>query len=235
MTRPSDLPRMVRVFSLVLVIGLLPLAIGTVAIQRQSTRAERRELDRALVADAHSGSADLASYFERARAVALLTAVNPVFQDFYSAPGTPQTRTRTAAPEFRRVNASLAYLEQLYPRALGEAAFIDHRGFENARVVRDRPALPADLGGDESVNPFFHPTFAVGVGRVYQATPYVSDDTHEWVISNSTVVPHLRGPNTEMVHFEITLESLRQALARERGYQLLVVDRAPAESSSTRK
>ena len=145
MSRASGLPRMARVFSLVLLTGLLPLAIGAVALQRQSTRSDRRELDRALVADAHSGSADLSSYFERARAVALLTAVNPVFRDFYASPGTPQMKTRTAAPEYRRLNAALAYLQRLYPIALGEACFIDHRGFENARVVHGRPAPPSEL------------------------------------------------------------------------------------------
>jgi signal transduction histidine kinase len=216
---------MVRVFVLVLAIGLLPLAIGAVALQRQSTQADRRELDRTLLTDAHSGSADLSAYFERARAVALLTAVNPVFRDFYASPGTPQTNSRTASPEFGRLNAALAYLQKLYPAALGEACFIDHRGFENARVVRGHPAPLADLSATENLNPFFHPTFAVGVGQVYQAAPYLSPDTHEWVISNSTVVPHLHEPNTAIVHFEITIESLRQALAREQGHHLLVVNR----------
>jgi len=224
-SRVSGLPQMARVFSLVLLVGLLPLAIGAAAIQRQSTRSDKRELDRALVADAHSGSADLAAYFERARAVALLTAVNPVFRDFYTAPGTPQAKTRTAAPAYRRLNAALAYLERLYPTALGEASFIDHRGFENALVVHGHPAGPADLSPDESVNPFFHPTFAVGVGKVYQASPYVSPDTHEWAISNSTVVPGLPAPTTAMVHFDISIESLREALAREQGHHLFVVDR----------
>jgi signal transduction histidine kinase len=216
---------MVRVFVLVLAIGLLPLAIGAVALQRQSTQADRRELDRTLLTDAHSGSADLSAYFERARAVALLTAVNPVFRDFYASRGTPQTNSRTASPEFVRLNAALAYLQKLYPTALGEACFIDHRGFENARVVRGHPARLADLSATENLNPFFHPTFAVGVGQVYQAAPYLSPDTHEWVISNSTVVPHLHEPNTAIVHFEITIESLRQALAREQGHHLLVVNR----------
>jgi signal transduction histidine kinase len=123
------------------------------------------------------------------------------------------------------LNTALAYLERLYPKALGEACFIDHRGFENACVVRGHPARTADLSPNESLNPFFHPTFAVGVGKVYQAAPYLSPDTHEWVISNSTVVPHLE-PNRAIVHFEITIDSLRQALAREEGHHLLVVDRA---------
>jgi signal transduction histidine kinase len=217
---------MVRVFVLVLAVGLLPLTIGALAIQRQSTRSDRRDLDRALIADANSGSADMASYFERARAVALLTSVNPVFREFYESPGSPQTKTRTASPEFRRLNAALAYLEKLYPAALGEASFIDHQGFENARVVRGVPAAPAVLSKNEIVNRFFHPTFAVGVGQVYQAAPYLSPDTHRWVISNSTVVPHLKAPKAAIVHFEITIESLRRALAREKGHHLLVVDRA---------
>ena len=51
---------MARVFMIVLAIGLVPLAIGAVAIQRQSLRDKKETLDHALTADAYTGSADLA-------------------------------------------------------------------------------------------------------------------------------------------------------------------------------
>jgi signal transduction histidine kinase len=210
-----------RAFLLVLAIGLVPLAVGAVAIQRQKVHDSRRTLDRALTADARAGSADLSSYFDRARAIALLTSENPVFRDFYERKG----RSRSGDPSFTRVNQALAYLQRLYPGALGEACFIDASGAENARVVRGLAARPSTLSQNESIHPFFSATFRVGVGNVYQAAPYLSPDMHVWVISNSTVVP-MSGSARAIVHFEVSVESLRRALARERGNHLLVVDRS---------
>ena len=212
---------MARVFMLVLAIGLVPLAIGAIVIQRQAAHQHQRTLDSALAADAHSGAADLQAYFDRACSIALLTAENPVLSDFY----TRHAKSIRGKHAFERVNEALANLQQLYPGALGEADFIDSAGFENARVVGGRHALPSELSRHEDVHPFFYPTFGVGVGTVYQAAPYLSPDVHEWVISNSTVVPMHAGAAQAIVHFEISLESLRGALERERGHHLVVVDR----------
>lgn len=221
MKQPTDFARMVRVFMIVLAIGLVPLAIGAVAIQRQKAREDGRTLDHALTADARSGVADLAAYFDRARSIALLTAENPVFADFYELRG----QSRIGDPRFARVNKALQYLHRLYPGALGETCFIDRSGAENARVVRGRPARPSSLSSNESVHPFFAATFRAGVGHVYQAAPYLSPDMFEWVISNSTVVPMPGDSARAIVHFEVTIESLRRALAKERGHHLVVVDR----------
>jgi signal transduction histidine kinase len=217
---------MARVFLLVLAIGLLPLAVGAIVIQRGSHAEKSETLDRALRADAQAGSADLAAYFDRARAVALLTAANPVFSDFYTLPGSQRAKIRAQGRPVQRVNGALAYLHELYPLALGEACFIDRAGFENARVVHERPARAAELSTNESVHPFFKPTFQVGHGLVYQAAPYLSPDTYEWVISNSTVITTPGGLSPAIVHFEVTIESLRRMLALELGYHLLVIDRA---------
>src|SRR5262249_2396378 len=59
----------------------------------------------------------------------------------------------------------------------------------------------------------------------YQAPPYVSPDTHQWVISNSTVVPTPDGQKHAIFHFEVTIESFRRAAAAQRTAHLLVVDR----------
>jgi signal transduction histidine kinase len=217
---------MARVFVLVLAIGLVPLAVGAIVIQRASHAEHSETLDRALRADAQAGSADLAAYFDRARAVALLTAANPVFSDFYTLPGTQRAKIRAQGRPVQDVNGALAYLQELYPLSLGEACFIDRAGFENARVVRGRPALPAELSPHEDIHPFFKATFPLGPGLVYQAAPYLSPDTHEWVISNSTVITTPAGLSPAIVHFEVSVESLRRMLALERGYHLLVIDRA---------
>jgi diguanylate cyclase (GGDEF)-like protein len=122
------------------------------------------------------------------------------------------------------VNDALNYLEKLYPDRIGEACFIDVDGPENARVVRGTRAAVGNLSPSERGNPFFAPTFALAPGRVYQAKPYVSPDTNEWVIANSTIVPSRDGVKHAMVHFEVTLDSFRrEADARSSG-PVLVVD-----------
>ena len=161
---------MALVFVLVLAIGLVPLAFGAILIQRASHADQRRTLEHALLSDAQSGSADLVAYFDRARAVALLTAANPVFADYYTLPGSQRARAPAGARAFRRVNVALAYLQELYPAALAEACFIDRAGFENARVVRGVPARRSALSPNESIHPFFSPTLQLA-GLVYQAAP----------------------------------------------------------------
>ena len=51
-------------------------------------------------------------------------------------------------------------------------------------------------------------------GQVFQAEPYVSEDTGEWVISNSTPVAGLPAGSRAIVHFEVTIESFRRQSAR---------------------
>ncbi len=126
-----------------------------------------------------------------------------------------------------QANAALAYLERLYPGAIGEACFIDRAGAENARVVRGQRAIPAELSTDESQAPFFAPTSAMRQGEVFQAKPYISPDIKEWVISNSTALPTGDGSRAAIVHFEVTIESFRRGAADvEGGYDVRLLDDA---------
>jgi diguanylate cyclase (GGDEF)-like protein len=147
------------------------------------------------------------SYFERARTIDALLAASPVFADFYRAPGTNRQKINTGGPLMNRVTAALGELETMFPGRIGEACFIDGSGAEIARVVDGTPATPAQLSSHEDENPFFAPTIAAGTGVVYQAKMYESPDTHNPVISNSTVVT--AAGHTGMVHFEIALSSFR--------------------------
>jgi methyl-accepting chemotaxis protein len=145
--------------------------------------------------------------------------------DFYGQPGGFLQKLRADGPNVRRIGDALAFLEKLYPSSIGEACVIDSGGHELARVVFGKRAAFADLSPDESGNPFFRPTFALPVGVVYQAAPYVSPDTHEWVISNSTVVPSPDGRKHAFFHFEVRIESFRRAAGASRTAHLFVVDR----------
>ncbi|GAA4607213.1 hypothetical protein GCM10023107_80280 [Actinoplanes octamycinicus] len=149
----------------------------------------------------------LDSYFERARAIDSLLAANRVFTDFYEAPGSDAEKIGAGGMPIARVNEALAYLEKMYPGRIGEACFIDSSGAEIARVVNGTPAGPEQLSEDEESNPFFAPTLALGPGQVYQGEEYESPDTHDQVISNSTVVT--AAGRVGLVHYEITLDSFR--------------------------
>jgi diguanylate cyclase (GGDEF)-like protein len=194
--------RRLPLFALIGAIALMGLAIGTAVHDREQRQAT---LDRSLASRAGNEAATLEAYFNRARSVNLLTANNPGFRQFYD-----HRVGGTRHVHLSESNEALAYLERLYPDSIGEACFIDAAGPENARVVRGVRATLAELSRDESRSTFFKPTFAMRPGEVYQARPYVSPDTKEWVISNSTLLP-TAGRKRAIVHFEVTVESFRRA------------------------
>ena len=177
-----------RLLLLVLAGAVALLAVGTgagLAGHANALTRQRQELMRR----ATEQSQVLNDYFERSRSIMLITAQNPAFAALYDLPGTRDERIRSGGAVLRQANDAMDYLEKLYPGRIGEACFIDAAGAENARVVRGERAAIDDLSPDESGNPFFRPTFALRPGQVYQARPYVSPDTNEWVLANSTVVP----------------------------------------------
>jgi diguanylate cyclase (GGDEF)-like protein len=195
---------------LLVAICLLPVGIGSGASAHSHALAA---LDGALANTASSQAQVLEDYFSRARSIDLLTANNPAFQDFYDLPGSRMAKVRAGGPVLNKVNRALGYLERLFPDSIGEACFIDRAGPENARMVRGVRATLKNLSPDESAAPFFGPTFALRHGEVYQARPYVSPDTKEWVISNSTLIPTTDGSKQAIVHFEVTIESFRKVAA----------------------
>jgi diguanylate cyclase (GGDEF)-like protein len=195
---------------LLMAICLLPVGIGSGTSAHSHAKAA---LEGALANTASAQAQVLEDYFSRARSIDLLTANNPAFRDFYALPGNRPAKVRAGGPVLDEANAALGYLEDLFPDSIGEACFIDRAGPENARMVRGVRATLEDLSPDESGAAFFAPTFALDHGEVYQARPYVSPDTDEWVISNSTLVPAPDGAKRAIVHFEVTIESFRKVAA----------------------
>jgi diguanylate cyclase (GGDEF)-like protein len=211
---------------LALVLGILLLA-GSAAFGVRERSQKRIALDHTLTNRVDEDASRVEAYFERARSIMLISAHNPAFRDFYAEGGTRLAKIKARGPAIRRSERALNYLEQLYPTSIGEACFIDRNGPENARYVRGLRASLKDLSPDESGNPFFAPTFALRPGEVFQARPYVSPDTHEWVISNSTPVPGTGFPAAAIVHFEITVESFRdEAAGVGRRFEVAILDEA---------
>jgi diguanylate cyclase (GGDEF)-like protein len=202
-----------------LVLLIIGISAGFAGHAQALTR-ERNEL----TYDAAEQAQVLNAYFARASSIILLTANSSEYRRFYTEPGDRDQRVRQGGATLDAINNSLGYLEQLYPDRIGEACFIDASGAENARTVRGERAAYADLSPDESKNPFFAPTFALTGNQVYQAKPYVSPDTGEWVVSNSTLVPMPDRSKRGIVHFEVTLDSFRREALQRSGRTVLVVD-----------
>jgi len=207
---------------LLVAICLLPVGIGSGTSAHSHAVAA---LNGALANTAAAQAQVLEDYFARAQSIDLLTANNPAFRRFYKTPGERAAKIRAGGPVLDQANEALGYLERLYPDSIGEACFIDRNGPEIARMVRGERATLADLSPDESGASFFAPTFALDHGQVYQARPYVSPDTKEWVVSNSTLMPTSDGSKRAIVHFEVTIESFRKVAARLGGqFDIVVID-----------
>ncbi len=158
-------------------------------------------------------AAAIEEYFGRARSIMLIAAQNPAFGDVGRDPNgvgpIPESTTKTASD----VRAALEYFHTLYPDSIGEVCLIDRAGFERARVVKGVQAPSSSLAPDETGSSFFLPTVAMRSGEVFQAAPYESNDTHEWVISNSTPLANSGGTTMAILHFEVSVESFRRLLA----------------------
>jgi diguanylate cyclase (GGDEF)-like protein len=197
-------------------VGVVLLATGLMVTAQAITQG--REQQATLRHDAAQAAASFTSYFDRARSLDLLLAQSQTL--ILAGPG---------AIDRGAVNQALQYLQVLYPDAIGEACVIDEHGREVARVTQGRPAAAADLSSNEAQNPFFAPTLALGPGQVYQAAPYVSPDTHTWVISNSTWI-RLPDGRRVIVHFEVALASFAKYVATSvAGRHVAVIDRATGQ------
>ena len=192
------------------VLGVMLLGAAIVSTVTSGRAAVQADLDNALTADAVSHASVLKEYFERAESIDLLLANDSALVQFE--PG----RARLTAAQVRTASVqagqTMQYLQKLYPGRISEACLIDDTGTEWARVVRGKVAPASELSTEEAKNPFFKPTLALPQGRVYQAAPYVSPDTNEWVISNSTPMVDASGRKWGLTHFEVTLDSFRPGI-----------------------
>ncbi len=211
--------RLTRVVTALLGVGLLAVALASTVAAGRASAVD--DLDHELTTRATASAAALSEYFDRARSINLLLANDAAFDGYR--PGEVAGDLAPAASG-DSANRAMAYLETLYPGRISEACLIDRDGVELARVVEGEIASGTDLSGDESGNPFFAPTLRLPAGRVYQAAPYVSEDTDQWVISNSTPMVDAAGVPWGLVHFELALDTFRPAADSRSGYSAAIVD-----------
>jgi diguanylate cyclase (GGDEF)-like protein len=207
---------------LLVLAALVPVLVAATVVQH---RQELSEEDKRLAFEARDQTRGLAQTLERARSLTQILGNNPAFQHVYEAPGLLGDKVRNRIPAVQEANEALAHLEELFPGQIGEACFIDRGGAESARAVKGKIAPLADLSDDETGANFFRPGFAIQPGEVHQSPPYVSPDTNEWVIANTAPIPRVDGVKPAIVHFELTLESLRQGAGADGDFAIQIVDR----------
>jgi diguanylate cyclase (GGDEF)-like protein len=214
-----------RWVGLVMVAGLVPLGLGAAVLIRESDRAAQRQQDARLTTAASSQAAALSQSLGRARALLRLSAASPVWRDAVAAPGSLQATIAADGRPIRRVHAALAGLRAGYGRRLvGAANAIDESGREFAAEWRGGAVPIALLAAGQTRAPFFWPSMSLPVGAVYQTTPYISPDTHQWVISTSTTAA-VGEYDRVVIQLELPIESLRrEALERGRGFEVSVID-----------
>src|SRR5436190_4623375 len=214
-----------RWIGLVMLAGLVPLGLGAAVLIRESDRAARTQQDARLSTTASSEAAALAQSLGRARALLRLSAASPVWRDAVAAPGPLRATVAAGGRPMRRVHTALAELRAGYGgRLAGVADAIDSSGREFAA---DRPggAVPITLlAGGKTRAPFFGPSLSLPPGAVYQTEPYISPDSLQWVVSNSTTAT-VGEHDRVVIQLEVPVESLRrEALQQGRGSDASVID-----------
>jgi len=212
--------------------GVVPLlaACGVLFLQQRAQSSTQAK--NSARADAGAVAADLGREFQSWRTELLVAGNNPALQEWFTAPASHgQLRGQ--------IDGLLLQLNSLNPSLIDEACYISATGPELGRQVKGQAAPPSDLSPDESGNPFFRATLALGPGQVHQNAPYISPDSHRWVISNSTPIL-VSGRKVALLHFESNLDAIRARLtaAARNGIALRVVDtgtgRTIADSRSRR-
>ena len=203
------------------------LCVGAVVGVVGGSRHAEAQLDQSLTARSLETAKTIEEFFERARALDLMIANTPsVEQSRLADDGGLRREDAVAAQDDSDVDDVLAYLERLFPGQIGEADVIDAHGEELVRVVRGQ--AHRNLKDDEDQKAFFFRALATPPGQVYQSRPFVSDDTHAWVISNATKiaggVPGATSP--VLVNFELTVDSFRRQAERGPGsLAVMIVNR----------
>lgn len=202
---------------------LLVLLGGTVALTTHSSAVAADKARQNAQARAEITADDLDRTFTVWRTELLVAAADPALSNWYRR---PEDRARLRP----QVNRALMTLHKIEPASIDEACLIDADGREWARQVKGTAGAPSEMSPDESVNPFFAVTMELPEGQVRHNPPYLSPDSHRWVISNSTplIVDRKR---VGMVHFEANLEVIHAQLVRAAGpgRVIEVVDPATGE------
>ena len=206
-------------------VGLTVTASGLLYLGVRESAQEASDLDQQLSTASQNSATLLSEFFDRAVGSDLQLASAPAFTRVYTTPGSLESKIERESGAVQNIQQNLAAIGRVYPGAVSEACYIDiATGREIARVVDGVAAPPKDLSPDEKAAPFFDEASVQPEDIPFQSAPYVSEDTDLWVVATATPI-WIDGRPTAIAHFEVSIESLRQALvAGQSGAQVRVVD-----------
>jgi diguanylate cyclase (GGDEF)-like protein/putative nucleotidyltransferase with HDIG domain len=194
-------------------LGVL-LAVFGAAVVASRRSSEQARLDRTLATTAGEKAALVDTEFERVRALALITARIPPFEELYADAGSQAAAIAAVAGPGREINNALTYLWQLYPNRFVEAGYVDRDGAENARVVRGVAKAPKGLLKDVRSWPSFARGRATPSGSATITAPFRSPAAGVPVVA-ATAPVEVDGRIRAWVELELATASLSRALASD--------------------
>jgi diguanylate cyclase (GGDEF)-like protein/PAS domain S-box-containing protein len=211
------------VLLLVALITCLAVAVGIVTVNKVSDQMAG-EADARLQRHADDDATALARLLASAASDLRLARRNTIFDTAIT-----DTDGQLLLQDRAKVEAAIVYMGGRY--AVDEMCLIRADGLETARWVGGLGVAPVDqLSPDELVNnPAVVPTLALGEDAVHETAPYVSPDSHRWVIGLGTPISPGNVTPRAVLHFEIPIQRLVDELADDpfggSSYNLLL-DRA---------
>lgn len=186
------------VTGLALLVGLLVVAnLSDEATQEALSGLDRYAASHAVVAN---------DVVVRATGDLRLASRNVVFADALGV-GTGPVGTSSRL----RVETAITYMGERL--AVDEICLIRRDGLEVARFDNGRVAAVTELSPDESVaNPAFAPTIGLADDEEYRTAPYISPDTHRWVLGLATPI-YRAGEMTGLLHFELPIAAMSDAIS----------------------
>jgi methyl-accepting chemotaxis protein len=187
-------------------------ASGVLYVAVRDANQAANELDQQLSTASQNSATLLSEYFDRAAGSDVQLAAEPAFARVYEHTEPITRAIARDAPVVQNIQRSLAAVGDVYPGAVSEACYIDiATGREIARVVEGKIAPVSDLSADETGASFFTPAAEQPPRVPYQSTPYISGDTNLWVVATAVPVA-VGGRPVALAHFEVSMESLREAV-----------------------
>jgi diguanylate cyclase (GGDEF)-like protein/putative nucleotidyltransferase with HDIG domain len=195
------------------VLGVL-LAVFGAALVASRRSSEQARLDRTLSTTAGEKSALVDTELERVRALALITARIPPFEELYADAGSQAAAIAAVAGPGREINNALTYLWRLYSDRFVEAGYVDRDGLENARVVRGTATPPKGLLKDVRSWPSFAQGHETPAGSASITAPFLSPTAGVQVVAATAPVT-VDGRIRAWVELELATTALRRALATD--------------------
>ncbi len=188
---------------ILLVIGLLPLLIGTSIYLTTSKHERIEEKEHALLQELSHVSFAIESIFLKAQTNLLLAAENPAFFRYFT------EHERQTDWEYEQVK-TLRQLQLLFPEAISVTSFTDVAGMEITKIVVKQISAKKNLSSIIDT-PFYVPGLSQPPGGVYQGEPYLNPETRHWVIPFVAPV-HDQGKIMGLLYFDLNLEYFSQKL-----------------------